>query len=325
MSPEATTVSAIVTAYNCAPFIAEALDSILAQTRPPDEIIVVNDGSTDGTRDAVAPYLARGVKYLEQPNGGISAARNAGLRAASGTFVTFLDGDDRWRPELVATLAAVLDHDEALVCAFSNLVRFEHASGRMLSEQFRYYPGLTALASAPGPAGSRILTGDAFTALVRFGEIPCFMQVTMFRASRIAGMRFNEALYLGEDYEFALRAYLRGGVGVVPQVLAEVRRHDTNTTRDFRYFPVYKRQALLALAPEVRGEARLAAFRDRLVKAHVEASLVLVSRGRSGEGLRVFASAFGVPGSARRKVTGAARLAYMLVRRAAGARDDRGA
>jgi hypothetical protein len=151
------------------------------------------------------------------------------------------------------------------------------------------------------------------------------MQVTMFRASRIAGMRFNEALYLGEDYEFALRAYLRGGVGVVPQVLAEVRRHDTNTTRDFRYFPVYKRQALLALAPEVRGEARLAAFRDRLVKAHVEASLVLVSRGRSGEGLRVFASAFGVPGSARRKVTGAARLAYMLVRRAAGARDDRGA
>jgi glycosyltransferase involved in cell wall biosynthesis len=93
------TVSVIIPAYNIAPYIAETLDSVFAQTFTDFEVIVVNDGSPD-TEDferALAPYLDRLV-YLKQENGGASVARNAGLRAARSEFVAFLDGDDLWLP-----------------------------------------------------------------------------------------------------------------------------------------------------------------------------------------------------------------------------------
>lgn len=314
----AATVSVIVTAYNCQQYIAEALDSILSQTRVPDEIIVVNDGSTDATAEAVAPYLSRGVRYLERPNGGISAARNSGLKVATGAFITFLDCDDRWRPEFVATQVALLESDPSVVCAFANFERFEDATGRVLGDQFQYFPALPKLASEPGPAGTRILTEDAFCAFVAFGEMPCYAQVMMFRAERIAGMRYNETLHLGEDYEFALRVFLKGRVGFIPQVLADIRRHAANTTKDYRYFGVYKLQALKAIAPEVQGDARQRAYLDRLVKAHIDAACIHARRGQIGEGVRVFWSGLGVAGSPRRKLRGAARFLLTVGQWAAG-------
>ncbi len=94
-------VSCIVPVFNGARYLAEALDSILAQTWRPLEVIVVDDGSTDGTAHIAAGYGER-ISYLRQANAGPAAARNRGLDAAAGKFIAFLDADDLWHEEKLA-------------------------------------------------------------------------------------------------------------------------------------------------------------------------------------------------------------------------------
>ena len=98
-------ISCIVPVYNGERFLAEALDSILAQTHQPGEIIVVDDGSTDGTPEILARYGER-VRYERQENAGPASARNAGLGLARGELVAFLDADDLWHPEKLARQSA---------------------------------------------------------------------------------------------------------------------------------------------------------------------------------------------------------------------------
>jgi len=88
-------VSVIVPTYNCARFLSKALRSAQEQTYSDHEIIVVDDGSTDGTREVAAKY-GKAIRYLWQPNKGVSAARNLGLSFATGEFVAYLDADDMW-------------------------------------------------------------------------------------------------------------------------------------------------------------------------------------------------------------------------------------
>ena len=90
-------VSVVIPTYNRGPLVLEAVESVLAQTVPPLEIIVVDDGSTDDTRERLRPYLTR-IVYRYQENQGVSAARNHGIREARGEFIAFLDSDDVWHP-----------------------------------------------------------------------------------------------------------------------------------------------------------------------------------------------------------------------------------
>lgn len=94
-------ISCIVPVYNGELYLREAIDSILAQTYRPLEIIVVDDGSTDATPDVVAGYGDR-LRYIRQPNAGPGAARNHGLNLAQGEFIAFLDADDLWHPDKLA-------------------------------------------------------------------------------------------------------------------------------------------------------------------------------------------------------------------------------
>jgi len=95
MNPPHPSISVVIPAYNAREVIGRAVESVLAQTRRPDEVIVVDDGSTDGTREAVQRFGDR-VRYLFQANAGASAARNTGIEHARGEWIAFLDGDDEW-------------------------------------------------------------------------------------------------------------------------------------------------------------------------------------------------------------------------------------
>lgn len=128
-------VSVVVPAYNAARFIGEALRSVLAQVYPAIELIVVNDGSTDHTGDVVRA-LAPQALLLEQSNRGLAAARNAGVRAARGRYVAFLDADDAWHPsKLEKQLAVLARYPEAGVV--TTLCQKIDAQGRALPTQWK--------------------------------------------------------------------------------------------------------------------------------------------------------------------------------------------
>ena len=103
-----TTISVIIPTYNRAHTLKRALDSVLAQTRPADEIIVVDDGSSDDTEQLIQQHYPQ-VTYIKQANQGVSAARNRAIEIATGEWLALLDSDDEWLPEKLATQLALLE------------------------------------------------------------------------------------------------------------------------------------------------------------------------------------------------------------------------
>ncbi|HKP54307.1 MAG TPA: glycosyltransferase family A protein [Chloroflexia bacterium] len=94
-------VATIIINYNYGRFLGEAIESVLAQTLRPDEIIVVDDGSTDDSAEVAARYAQEGVRYIYKENGGQSSACNVGIKESASELVTFLDADDRWLPDKI--------------------------------------------------------------------------------------------------------------------------------------------------------------------------------------------------------------------------------
>lgn len=101
-------VSVVITTFNQAPYVGEAVEAVLRQTYPSREILVVDDGSTDETPTILAPYRGA-ITYIRQPNQGVAEARNTGVRHARGEFVAFLDGDDLWDDEKLEVQVAAAD------------------------------------------------------------------------------------------------------------------------------------------------------------------------------------------------------------------------
>lgn len=115
-------ISVVIPAYNAEKYIQRCLDSVLAQTHPADEIIVVDDGSTDHTAEKVKLY-GPAVRYLCQENAGASVARNTGVQAARCEWIAFLDADDEWLPRKLELQTELLADKPDLVWCASNLIR----------------------------------------------------------------------------------------------------------------------------------------------------------------------------------------------------------
>jgi glycosyltransferase involved in cell wall biosynthesis len=116
-------ISAIITAYNSERYVSQAIDCVLTQTLPPDEILVVDDGSADGTGEVVQRYADR-VRYYKQANQGPGGARMAGIRRTKGEFLAFLDADDLWMPNKIELQYAALRADPNLDIVFPHLEQF---------------------------------------------------------------------------------------------------------------------------------------------------------------------------------------------------------
>ncbi len=124
-------VSVVMPAYNVAWCIGRAVDSVLAQDFHQRELIVVNDGSTDGARALLETYRGA-IKVIDQDNRGMSAARNAGIRSALGTYVAFLDADDWWLPQKLSRQVQLMQsRPEIGFC--STAARVEDGDGRLLN------------------------------------------------------------------------------------------------------------------------------------------------------------------------------------------------
>ena len=155
MSVTTPLVTVIMPTYNYGRYVADAIESIQAQTFGNFEIVVVDDGSTDDTAAVVEALMRDGVpvRYLRQPNQGAAAARNRGIRAAEGDWIALLDSDDTWLPGKLEAAAALIAADGALDFVHSRCIHdFELAAGGVpepvLTVEQRCDPALSA-----GPSG----------------------------------------------------------------------------------------------------------------------------------------------------------------------------
>jgi glycosyltransferase involved in cell wall biosynthesis len=115
-------ISVVIPAYNIAAYINRAIDSVLRQSDPADEIIVVDDGSTDGTTERIKAY-GPAVRHIYQTNAGLSAARNTGIEAARYEWIAFLDGDDEWLPDHLHEQRGLLVRNPHLGWSTANYLR----------------------------------------------------------------------------------------------------------------------------------------------------------------------------------------------------------
>ncbi|HUZ93198.1 MAG TPA: glycosyltransferase family A protein [Candidatus Paceibacterota bacterium] len=140
-------VSIIIPSYNTERYIKEAVDSALAQTYKPVEIIVVDDGSTDNTKQILEPYLKQNsIIYIYQQNGGLAAARNTGIRASRGEYIALLDADDIFMPEKIAKQAAYLEANPQCDISYCDLWHFwDDEPEKLLKLNYTYYSGADVL------------------------------------------------------------------------------------------------------------------------------------------------------------------------------------
>lgn len=118
-------VSIITPCYNGAKYIGETIDSVLSQTYPHWEMLIVNDGSKDNSADIISDYESKDnrIRLIQQPNGGSAAARNNGLRQAKGQYICLLDGDDIWLPKFLENQISFLKEHNAVcvACAYDHI------------------------------------------------------------------------------------------------------------------------------------------------------------------------------------------------------------
>jgi glycosyltransferase involved in cell wall biosynthesis len=197
-------ISCVIPVFNGERYLAEAIESILNQTYRPIEVIVVDDGSTDGTAGVAARYGDR-IRYVRQNNGGAPTARNLGLSLTASEFVAFLDSDDLWHPEKLQRQMACFEARADLDLCVTHLQRFWAPQLETEEKRFQNH---------------------------RYSEIlPGYVTVTLLARRTLFDSvgHFNTSRPVGDPMDWFLRAGEKGAVmELLPEVLVYVRMHENN-------------------------------------------------------------------------------------------------
>ena len=299
-APEQPRVSVVIPCYNGGRFLREAIESVLGQTWPAAELVVVNDGSTDDTAAVARSYEQ--VRYIEQRNQGAPAARNTGMRSSTSEFLVFLDADDRLQPH---ALAAGLESLQA-----NPEWAFVSGEVRVISED-------GSLLYVPTP---RPRPGDPYIQLLRSNYI-WTPGVVMYRREilqRVNG--FVTWAGASADYELNVRIGRRFPIGRHRQVVLDYRQHRSSMSSDVRYM---LKSAVTVRRAERRHACRSAgakqAWQEGLAKVQADYGGQLLTQmkrdlGATGHRRRALASVWYV---ARYYPAGLIRLARSVLRQAA--------
>lgn len=222
-----------------------AIHSALAQTRPVEEIIVIDDGSTDGTGEALSAEFGDRIVYVRQANAGVSAARNRGMAMARGRYFALLDSDDEWLPEKTARQVAWLEAHADFGMVLCDVERIDAA--RQPIDVFRRRD---------------VIDRDGWV-LGKVLQDPALAPVSaMFRREVFADVGgFDEALATAEDLDFHLRVASRWQIGVVEEVLARAIRGNDGLSALSRTYADYT--LVIERAVAAAGDRVPAADRQR--------------------------------------------------------------
>lgn len=291
-------VSVVIPTYNRAALVLRALESVLSQCRDGDEVIVVDDGSTDGTEERLRPLAGR-IAYLRTPNGGAGRARNAGIDRARNPLLAFLDSDDEWLPGKLELQRRFLDARPDVLFCFTDM-RAVYPDGRVRRRLTRAYAGrdftvdflspkspYSASAALPeGVPDFPVHVGDLYPEELRHGYVQ--IGTLMLRRSAVAdgALRLPD-LSFTEDAEFVARLAKAGPAAYLDLELEVFHEHGGARLTDIdSHAFVEARLAFLARVwgadasfLERHGDRYQAAVDDlRLLRVRV-----LLSEGRSRE------------------------------------------
>jgi glycosyltransferase involved in cell wall biosynthesis len=198
----------IIPLYNKAPYLQRALDSVYTQTVPVDEILVVNDGSTDGGGQIAHAQTDPRVRVIDQPNQGVSAARNRGIAAATNPFLAFLDADDWWLPGFLRRIREMID-------ALPGAALYGTGFATVRNDQLVRTYGVRLRG-----ADSRAELGLVDYFRVATGRLViCASSMVVSKATALAAGGFPVGVALAEDHEFWARLALQGRFALAPEPL----------------------------------------------------------------------------------------------------------
>jgi GT2 family glycosyltransferase len=251
-------VSVVIPCWNQGHYLAEAIESVLAQSYPELELIVVDDGSEDNSFEIASRFP--GIRCVRQPNRGVAAARNAGLAESEGDFSVFLDADDRLLPgALEIGMEALLAHRDVAFAA--GMPRDVGRDGKILRE-----------------AVQPLITRDHYLNLLEDCYIWSGSSVVYRRAALEAAGGFSERLRAADDYELYLKLARSHPVFCHDAVVTEYRRHGANTTRDPALVLTTQLQVLNRQRRHLRGRAERAARRTGIRNTRSAQGEALVER-----------------------------------------------
>ncbi|MCD6393162.1 MAG: glycosyltransferase family 2 protein [Planctomycetes bacterium] len=217
------TVSVVIPAYNAGEYLGRALDSVLAQTRPAEEIIVVDDGSTDNTADVAQGYGDK-VRFIRQENTGASVARNTGIEAATSEWIAFLDADDEWLPQKLKLQTEHLRRNPELVWTTGNFIRCYCDTNRREND----LKG-ERLEKAKAILGEKEYFKTYFQAYQAYAK-GCTDTVLVKRDALFAAGLFAPGQLRINDYDMWLRvAYSKSPLGCIIEPLAVAHRDVPNS------------------------------------------------------------------------------------------------
>lgn len=181
--------------YNKRETVVEAIESMLAQTRVPDEIVIVDDGSTDGSADLVEARYGNNslIRLIRQENRGVSAARNRAISSTKAPLLAFLDGDDRWLPQRIEKQAAIMESRQNCMIVIPAAMICDERNGTTWIE------------------GDRINRDTYLSEYFREEQLPVCSGIMVHRTALDQLGLFDESLRMGEDHDLWLRVMMRYG------------------------------------------------------------------------------------------------------------------
>ncbi|MGH7767114.1 MAG: glycosyltransferase [Candidatus Binatia bacterium] len=223
-------IAVVIPAYNAEIFIGETLDSVAAQTRPPEQIVVVDDGSSDHTVERVRKWGQRydgELHVLQQNNRGVSTARNAGIRYAKTDLIALLDADDLYFPFHLRLLERGFTNNPDISLCFGDALYFD--SEHIIKGSVFAGTRIEGIKYDEQKDGLRLLLGPVYSSLLWGNYIAPSASLILKSAGEKIGL-FDEDIRSAEDRDFFLRLSRIGSFAYFPVVVARKRVHENNAT-----------------------------------------------------------------------------------------------
>lgn len=222
-------VSVVIPVFNAKKFISETIESVVAQTYPHWELVVVDDGSTDGTSEILKKYkkmLSTKMRIITQKNCGVSIARNRGIAISKGEYIAFLDHDDLWLPEKLEIQTKILDSDKSLGMVYCDSYVIDEKSN------IKEDSVIQSILSRNIPLQRRF-RGWIFDELFYVNYISLETAVIRKKVLKNTGM-FNPDYKIAEDYDLFLKIAKKYPVDFVEKRLAKFRAHAGGASRNIK-------------------------------------------------------------------------------------------